>query len=150
MKRRFLPILSAVILLTGCINCDAKEINGAENSDQKVNELGAMAPQKALEYMKSAKKLLIVDVASVSNYNRHHFEEAVNIPIEDISDSEADKLYRELPSGRPVILHCRRGVIVPGAYRRIKELRPDITEISYISAAPPFDAYNHWYNSKNN
>ena len=43
------------------------------------------------------------------------------------------KAFMELPAGRPVILHCRRGMIVPGAYRRLKELRPVIPEISYVS-----------------
>ena len=48
----------------------------------------------------------------------------------------------QIPQGRPTLLHCRRGMIVPGAYERVKELRPDIWEIFYIDDAPLFDEYN--------
>lgn len=110
--------------------------------------MGAVTPDAALSYMKRTKDLVIVDVAAKQWYAKEHFSGAINIPIEDISHEEADKLYMEIPAGRPVILHCRRGVIVPGAYRRVKELRPDIPEISYIDGVPPFEAYNEWLASQ--
>ena len=50
----------------------------------------------------------------------------------------------QIPQGRPTLLHCRRGMTVPGAYERVKELRPDIWEIFYIDDAPLFDEYNRW------
>ena len=50
----------------------------------------------------------------------------------------------EIPADRPVLMHCRRGMIVPGAYDRVLELRPDIPEISYIDGTPLFDEYNEW------
>lgn len=142
MKRRLLMIMSALALLTGCMSCEAKE--NEEVNNPPVNDLGAMTPQKALDYMKTTNNLVIVDVATITHFNRIHFEGAVNIPIENINSDEAKKLYMELPANRPVILHCRQGAIVPGAYRTLKELRPDITEISYIAGAPLFDEYNEW------
>ncbi|WP_455665874.1 rhodanese-like domain-containing protein [Phocaeicola sp.] len=113
-----------------------------------MKDLGAMSPEKALEYMKTTENLVIVDVASRTNYARKHFERAVNIPIENLSSDEEKELYLKLPKGRPVILHCRLGMIVLGAYRTLKQLRPDIPEISYIDDRPPFDEYNEWVKSK--
>ena len=112
-------------------------------------DLGALTPQDALTYMKNTKNLVIVDVAAKRWFRKKHFADAVNIPIEDIRCDTQDARYLALPSGRPVLLHCRMGAIVPGAYRRIKALRPDIPQISYICGAPLFDEYNRWYAQEN-
>ncbi|RRD69254.1 MULTISPECIES: rhodanese-like domain-containing protein [unclassified Desulfovibrio] len=117
----------------------------AHAAEQKQNDLGGMEPAQALEYMKETKNLVIVDVATRRWFATKHFAGAVNIPIENISRSEALELYRGLPPGRPVLLHCRLGMIVPGAYQTLKELRPDIPEVGYITGKPLFDEYNHWY-----
>ncbi|WP_455595155.1 rhodanese-like domain-containing protein [Cloacibacillus porcorum] len=94
--------------------------------------------------MQKTDNLVIVDVAATKWYDEEHFKGAINIPIEELDGESEDSLYMEIPEGRPVLLHCRRGVIVPGAYRRVKELRPDIPEIAYIAGVPPFEAYNGW------
>lgn len=125
------------------------EIDTTDNKDDTEEvmqkDLGAMTPEEALEYMKETENLVIVDVAATGGFERIHFEGAINIPIEELDSSEEDALYMEIPEGRPVLLHCRRGVIVPGAYERVKELRPDIPEISYIDGSPLFDDYNNWF-----
>lgn len=119
-----------------------------EDTASSMKDLGGISPEKALEYLKTTENLVIVDVASRTNYARKHFEGATNIPIEDLSSDEEKELYLKLPKGRPVMLHCRLGMIVPGAYRTLKALRPDIPEISYIDGRPPFDEYNEWVKSK--
>lgn len=93
------------------------------------NDKGALTPEDALEYMKNTENLVIVDVAAVRWYEQEHFEGAMNIPIEELDGEEEDALYMEIPADRPVLMHCRLGMIVPGAYARVKELRPDIPEI---------------------
>ncbi|MCM1304914.1 MAG: rhodanese-like domain-containing protein [Butyrivibrio sp.] len=110
----------------------------------EMNALGGMSPEDALEYMKTTKDLVIVDVAATRWYDENHFEGAMNIPIEELGSEEEDAMYMEIPSGRPVVMHCRLGMIVPGAYERVLELRDDIPEISYIDGKPPFDEYNEW------
>lgn len=155
-ERNFLQnarrIVSAVYLLCslsiGGVTAGCSEKNASEMPDNdnnvSVNDLGAMSPEKALEYMKKTENLVIVDVATRSWYAKEHFEGAINIPIENISPDEAEKLYLDIPAGRAVILHCRLGMVVPGAYRTLKKLRPDIPEISYIDGAPLFGEYNEW------
>ena len=108
------------------------------------NALGGLSPEDALEYMKNTENLIIIDVATAQRYESQHFEGAVNVPIESIDDDEEKALYMEIPAGQPVILHCRLGMIVPGAYNTFMELRPDVPEVSYIAGAPPFDEYNTW------
>lgn len=149
MKRKFFMIMTVLALLTSCTSCEAKENENEEVNNPQLNDLGAMTPSKALEYMKTTKNLVIVDVAAKRWYDQQHFEGAVNIPIENISSDEAKALYLDLPAGRPIMLHCRQGAIVPGAYRTLKSLRSDIPEISYIAGVPPFDAYNEWYQEQN-
>ena len=98
--------------------------------------------------MKTKKDLVIVDVAAKRWYAQEHFKGAVNIPIEELSADEEKELYMQLPKGRPVVMHCRLGMIVPGAYRTLKQLRPDISEIYYIDGKPLFEAYNEWITSQ--
>lgn len=112
------------------------------------NDKGALTPEDALEYMKNTENLVIVDVAAVRWYEQEHFEGAISIPIEELDGEEEDALYMEIPADRPVLLHCRLGMIVPGAYARVKELRPDIPEISYIDGKPLFEDYNDWLESQ--
>lgn len=132
--------------MAGCKGKQVTEsVEGQQNDTSSVtNDLGGLPPAKALEYMKKTPNLVIVDVAARRWYAQEHFDGAVNIPIEELSSEEEKELYLKLPGNRPVLLHCRRGMIVPGAYRTLKSLRPDLSEISYIDGVPPFKAYNEW------
>ena len=117
---------------------------GQSGGDKAAKPSGGISPEAALEYMKTTKNIVVVDVAAKRWYAQEHFEGAINIPIENLSSDEAKKLYLAIPKDRPVLLHCRLGMIVPGAYRTLKQLRPDISEICYIDGVPPFDEYNKW------
>lgn len=132
--------LMALFLILCCV----VTAHAAERTE-KQNDLGGMEPAQALEYMKATKNLVIVDVAASRWFATKHFAGAVNIPIENISSDEAAELYRNLPARRPVLLHCRLGMVVPGAYQTLKALRPDIPEVAYIAGRPLFDEYNAWY-----
>jgi len=113
--------------------------------------LGAIPPEKALEYMKKTKNLVIVDVAPRKAYDKGHFIDAISIPVESLSKEEEDKRYKELiPAGKPVLIHCRKAIFAPNAYKRLIELRPDIPEISYIDGAPPIQPYNEWKSTQGN
>ena len=123
--------------------------NAGNAKEQKV--LGALSPEKALEYMKSTKNLVIVDVAPRKAYDKGHFIGAISIPIEGLSKEEEDKRYKELiPAGKPVLIHCRKAIFAPNAYKRVLELRPDIPEISYINGAPLMQPYNEWKSTQGN
>ena len=133
---------------TGCTERTSVKEGIRQSEPTKLEASGPISPKDALEYMKTKKDLVIVDVAAKRWYEQEHFEGAVNIPIEELSTNEEKELYLQLPKGRPVLLHCRLGMIVPGAYRTLKQLRPDISEIYYIDGKPLFEAYNEWVASQ--
>lgn len=108
------------------------------------NDLGAFSPEAAFEYMKKTPNLLIVDAAATRWYQTKTFEGAVNIPVEELSDAELTEAVKKLPTGQPILVHCRRGMVAPQVYRRIKEVRPDVPEISWLDGEPLFDEYNAW------
>ena len=107
-----------------------------------------MSPEAALDYMKQAKNLLIVDAAAERWYNEKTFTGAVNVPVEELSDEQLTVKVKELPTDRPIIVHCRLGMVAPQVYRRIKEVRPDVPEISWLKGKPLFDEYNAWIAKK--
>lgn len=142
MKILSLALLAA--LFCGCGEAAPAGTSAGTGGAVRQNDLGGLSPEKALEYMKKTDQLVILDVATANWHHTKHFDGAVNIPVEELNSKEEKELYRKVPVGRPVILHCRRGMVVPGAYRTLKALRPDIPEISYIDGAPLLDEYNSW------
>ncbi|WP_198295179.1 rhodanese-like domain-containing protein [Brachyspira murdochii] len=87
----------------------------------------------------NAGEIIIIDTATEREYNTKHFEGAINIHY-----SEMPHRYNEIPRGSKVILHCRLGMVVPNAYKVLKEKRKDLQSIVYIDGAPLFDEYNNW------
>ena len=113
------------------------------------NDLGGLTPEAALEYMqKNAGNLILIDVAPTRWFERETFNGAIHIPENELDGAEKDKRYSELPNDKPILLFCRRGVTVLKAYPHVKDLRPDIPEISYIAGAPLFKDYNEWLIAK--
>ncbi len=110
----------------------------------KQQDLGELSPEKALDYMRNTPNILIVDAATRRWYQNKTFTGAVNIPVEELSDQELTEAIKKLPAGRPVIVHCRLGMVAPQVYNRIKELRSDIPSICWLNGKPPFDEYNDW------
>lgn len=135
--------MMAMAFLVGGTSCNAQndspETEPSGGNSSTTRALGALTPQKALEYMKTTGGLVIVDVATAREYAEEHFDGAINIHY-----SEMPERYDEIPRDRKVLLHCRLGMVVPNAYRVLLEKRPDIAELSYIDGAPLFDAYNSW------
>ena len=134
----FLMALCCIALLPGC----STVTNLSANQTQRA--LGGLRPDLALNYMEATKNLVIVDVVPKEMYEAKHFKGAISIPVPDKSDEELKAAFAQIPAGRPVLVHCRRGRIAPGAYRKLLVMRPDISEISYIAGVPPFDEYNRW------
>lgn len=131
-------------------SAETKAATPSQGAAKEQKALGALKPEQALEYMKTTKDLVIVDVAPRRAWEKGHFIGAIHIPIEDISKEEEDKRYKELPAGKPVLIHCRRSIFAPGAYKRVMELRPDIPEIAWIDGMPLFKPYNEWKTMHNN
>ena len=55
-------LLMSVTSVSGCSNSKIEDITEQGGSDNKINLLGAMTTQRALEYMKCTPNIVIVDV----------------------------------------------------------------------------------------
>lgn len=105
--------------------------------------LGGLAPEKALEYMKQTEWLVIIEVNQKQWKKKTPFVGAMWIPYDEL-----EKRCDEIPLGRPVILHCGRGVVSVPAYKTLIKVRKDIPELSYIDGAPLIEEYNRWASTK--
>lgn len=112
------------------------------NSVDKQQLLGGLEPDKALQYMKSKKNLVIVEVNTAQWKLKNGFQGAMWIPHDEMAER-----FKEIPKDRPVILHCGRGVVSVPAYKILCANRKDIPEISYIAGVPPVAEYNAWLKS---
>ena len=127
--------------------------NDGQNSDDQITEIdhteidhtenwiGPMPPEDALEYMKANyhQGLLIVDVTPPEFKLENGFTGSIYIPY-----TELDNRLNEIPSDKPVILHCVRGKSSVIAYQLLEEKRKDIPVLSYIAGEPLIDKFNTW------
>lgn len=99
-------------------------------------ETGAMDPETALNYMLATEDLVIVDTREM-RYIDKSFVGALNIPWNEMAER-----YQEIPTDRPVLLHCGLGWVAPKAYAVLHQKVPAL-KLHYIDGAPRFDEYNH-------
>jgi hydroxyacylglutathione hydrolase len=67
----------------------------------------ASTPQMTVDELASAMesgRVQVVDVRSVSEWESGHLPGAVNVPL-----GHLEERLRELPTGRPLVVHCQRG-----------------------------------------
>lgn len=119
-------------------------IDNNEDKEKTVKEqklLGGLKPEDALEYLKKTPDAVIVQVNTAEWKIEPGFKGALWIPHDEIAQR-----CDEIPSGRPVILHCGAGVVSVPAYETLIEKRPDIPELGYIAGRPHeiMKEYNEW------
>ena len=103
--------------------------------------IGPLTPENALEYMKSTyhQGLFIVDVTPPEYKLESGFTGSIYIPY-----TELETRLDEIPSDKPVILHCVRGKSSAIAYQLLEEKRKDIPVLSYIAGEPFIEEFNTW------
>lgn len=95
---------------------------------EKLN--GPIRPEDTLEYLNDHPETIIVQVNSPERVIEPGFKGALWIPHE-----EMEKRFEEIPSGHPVLLHCRAGIACIPAYQVLSKKRPDL-ELGYIAGSP--------------
>ena len=146
----FLMIGSLLIL--GCGNSESSKTvslpeakstteESALPADNTMNWLGGLPPDEALTYMKEhyAEGLVIVEVNTDYWKLKTGFQGALHIPHDEMTER-----FAEIPKGKPVILHCGKGIVSVDAYKILQEKRKDIPQLSYIAGAPPVKEFNDW------
>ena len=83
--------------------------------------------------IRQVKDLVILDVRNPDEYVALHYPDALNIPV-----NELEARFSEVPAGKPVLVHCARGLRAQRAYGIIKEKRPDVQELYVIKGEPIF------------
>ena len=87
MQRFLITILSPLLVLLYLSGCS------------KVDDKVLLAAHKAVE-----SGAVIIDVRSPKEYMQHHIENAINIPVEELSKSVA-----RVPKNRVLLVYCRSG-----------------------------------------
>ncbi len=93
----------------------------------------AITPQAANAFMENTPDLVILDVRNSNEYEAAHYPGALLIPL-----PELETRVGEIPAGRPVLIHCAKGVRAEKALPIIKKARPDLTDIVFIKGVPEF------------
>lgn len=134
------------LCVTSCMAQDKQTVQKDETTMEKTTDrpqyLGGISPEEALEYMKTTPDLVVIDVRT-AEWRNPVFKGAVYIPHDEIQ-----RRYKEIPTDRPVLLHCGAGIMAPRAYKYLVDLKANIKELRYIAGSPKFSEYNKWYDSK--
>ena len=110
--KRLLPFILSMMLLSSC-----SAPGGLANSYRQISM------DEAVEIMKKETGYIILDVRRPDEYAEGHIPGAINVPNEDIGDSEIS----ELPDKTQLILvYCRSG-------RRSKEASEKLVKLGYTN-----------------
>ena len=90
-------------------------------------EPGPITPEEANVLIQRNTNLVILDVRNPNEYVVAHYPKALNIPV-----NELETRLAEVPTGRPVLVHCGMGMRAARGCEILKEKRPDIKELYYI------------------
>ena len=97
-------------------------------------EPGHITPEEGKTLIQQKKDLVILDVRNPNEFVVVHYPNALNIPA-----NELETRLSEIPTGRPVLTHCVRGMRSHRVFEALREKRPDITELYHIKGEPIFD-----------
>ena len=97
-------------------------------------EPGHITPEEGKEVIQQKEDLVIIDMRNPNEYVTLHYPNALNIPV-----NELETRLGEVPAGKPVLVHCGRGIRSERGYHILREQRPDIEELYHIDGEPVFD-----------
>lgn len=90
-------------------------------------------PEQGKEYIAKTKDLTILDVRNPNEYVTGHYPNSLNIPV-----AELEQRIAEVPAGKPVLIHCAKGIRAKRAYDIVKTKYPNQQEVFYIKGSPIF------------
>jgi rhodanese-related sulfurtransferase len=96
-------------------------------------EPGPITPEEGKAMIQQKKDLVILDVRNPNEYAAAHYPGALNIPVNDL-----EARLSEVPAGKPVLLHCAKGIRSERGYNLLKAKRPDIKELYFVKGEPIF------------
>ena len=119
---KFIPLLLAVLLLTGCAVSVKQEVSYRQ-----------IPADEAIMMMKEETDYIILDVRTVEEFSDKHIPGAINIPNETIGTAEIP----ELPNKDQLIMvYCRSG-------NRSKQASEKLVALGYTNIVE-FGGINDW------
>jgi len=131
MRLPKIPVLNFALVTAAVLLC---AVSAAAVDDITNIAPGNITPEEGRALVQHKENLVIIDVRNHNEFIAAHYPNAVNIPV-----TELEARLNEIPTGRPVLLYCARGVRSARAYRILRENRPDITKLYNISGSPIFN-----------
>ena len=98
IRRIFIILLIMTIIFTGCNNMDNNQTSN-EVTYKRINA------KQAKEFMES-EDVIILDVRTLEEYNAGHIENAVLLPVTDISNKGEEILSNK---DSKILVYCRSG-----------------------------------------
>ncbi len=89
---------------------------------------GELTAEQARAYMLQNQNLVLIDVRSRKEFAADHLPDALNIPIHSLP-----RLLAQIPRDHPVLVYCVEGFRAIQAYKLLKRLRPDLSNIRYVA-----------------
>lgn len=124
--RRLLQILFALLLIA-CLETGIYW-QFAASTGVSSGAVDALSPEEARRYIRVTAGLVIIDVRSQKEFADGHLPDAVNMPLYAFQS-----LVKTLPPDIPVLLHCQYGYRALQAYKLMRRLRPDISNVRYAA-----------------
>jgi len=100
------------MIISGCSNTNNRE-KGADT--MKISTIAVSEVKKISDNYKEGEKIKIVDVRTQEEFAEGHIKNAINIPLDEISDISFDKNVE-------LIVYCRSGTRSEQAALKLKEL----------------------------
>ncbi len=76
----------------------------------------------------------MVDVRDPDEYAAGHFNNAVNIPVDDL-----EQRVKTLPSDKPIVFVCSTGARSGESYYMIQDIRPELKDVFFLEAEVTFN-----------
>ncbi len=96
-----------------------------------------MDVEQAWKYIRQTGNLVIIDVRSRKEFSASHVPNAVNLPLHSLP-----QLAKNLPKESPILVYCLQGYRSLQAYKVLKKIRPDISDVRYVAgwllSLPPY------------
>lgn len=119
--KRFIPLLMALLFLSGC---------GAVSAEKTYRQI---TMEEAVTMMEEETEYIILDVRTAQEYSEKHIPGAINIPNETIGTEDIP----ELPDKEQLILvYCRSG-------NRSKQASEKLVKLGYTNIVE-FGGINDW------
>lgn len=101
--KKSLIIILCFICFVGCASNKESSINYVQAKEKIINE-GA----------------ILLDVRSTSEYNEEHIGEAVNIPVDEITENSVKSLVNSVDD--VIIVYCQNGIRSAEAMKKLNDL----------------------------